>query len=107
MTNPTGGLGLTSGLFDMFVLYEALAAIVHGDAKESILDRYSDERRRVFLQFASPRATENKRLIYHSTDPARLEVDLKRLRRLETDKDFLLQSVTFTRQLQTPSLLGG
>jgi 3-(3-hydroxy-phenyl)propionate hydroxylase len=105
-TNPTGGLGLTSGLFDCFVLYEALAAVIHGEAGEKILDHYAQERRRVFLEYASPRAIENKRLIFHSADPARLEADLKQLRRLETDKDFLMQTVTFTRQLQTPSLLG-
>jgi 3-(3-hydroxy-phenyl)propionate hydroxylase/6-hydroxy-3-succinoylpyridine 3-monooxygenase len=104
-TNPTGGLGLTSGLFDTFVLYEALAAVIHDECDDAILDRYSDERRRVFLDHASPRATENKRLIYHSHDPLRLEEDLKRLRRLETDRDYLLQTVTFTRQLETPSLL--
>ena len=106
VTNPTGGLGLTSGLFDIFVLYEALAAVIHGGASEEVLDRYSEERRRIFLQYVSPQATENKRLIYHSSDPVRLEEDLKRLRRLESDKDFVLQVVSFTRKLETPSLLG-
>jgi 3-(3-hydroxy-phenyl)propionate hydroxylase/6-hydroxy-3-succinoylpyridine 3-monooxygenase len=104
-TNPTGGFGLTGGLFDTFVLYEALAAVIHGDVGDDVLNRYSDERRRVFLEYSSPRATENKRLIYHSHDPVRLEQDLQRLRRLETDKDFLLETLTFTRQLETPSLL--
>jgi 3-(3-hydroxy-phenyl)propionate hydroxylase len=104
-TNPTGGLGLTSGLFDSFVLHEALAAVIHGEVGEEVLDRYAEERRRVFLEHASPRATENKRLIFHSNDPARLEADLKQLRRLETDRDFLMKTVTFTRQLETPSLL--
>ncbi len=105
VTNPTGGLGLTSGLFDIFALYEALAAVIHGEVGEAVLDRYSDERRRIFLDYVSPRATENKRLIYHSSDPARLEEDLRQLRRLETDKDFVLQVVSFTKRLETPSLV--
>jgi 2-polyprenyl-6-methoxyphenol hydroxylase-like FAD-dependent oxidoreductase len=105
VTNPTGGLGLTSGLFDIFALYEALAAVIHGEVAEDVLDRYSDERRRIFLDYVSPQATENKRLIYHSGDRARLEEDLKRLRRLETDRDFLLQVVSFTQRLETPSLV--
>ena len=105
VTNPTGGLGLTSGLFDIFALYEALAAVIHGEAAEDVLDRYSDERRRIFLDYVSPRATENKRLIYHSSDPARLAEDLKQLRRLETDKDFVLEVVSFTKRLETPSLV--
>jgi 2-polyprenyl-6-methoxyphenol hydroxylase-like FAD-dependent oxidoreductase len=105
VTNPTGGLGLTSGLFDVFALYEALAAVIHREAPEDVLDRYSEERRRIFLDYVSPRATENKRLIYHSDDPARLAEDLKQLRRLETDKDFVLEVVSFTKRLETPSLV--
>jgi 3-(3-hydroxy-phenyl)propionate hydroxylase/6-hydroxy-3-succinoylpyridine 3-monooxygenase len=104
-TNPTGGYGLTGGLFDTFVLYEALAAVIHGEIGDEVLDRYSEERKRVFLEYASPRATENKRLIYHSDDPVRLEEDLKQLRRLATDEDFVLQTVMFTKKLATPSLL--
>ncbi len=106
VTNPTGGLGLTSGMFDCFVLYEALAAVIRGASGEEVLDRYCDERRRVFWELASPQACENKRLIYHSHDPARLEQDLAGLRRLATDKDFLIERALFTRKLATPSLLG-
>ncbi len=106
VTNPTGGLGLTSGMFDCFVLYEALAAVIHGEVGDAVLDRYSDERRRVFWELASPQACENKRLIYHSHDPARLEQDLKSLRRFASDKDFMIERSLFTRRLQTPSLLG-
>src|SRR5437879_6763119 len=35
VTNPTGGLGLTSGLFDSFALYPALTAIVLEGADRS------------------------------------------------------------------------
>lgn len=105
VTNPTGGLGLTSGLFDIFALHEALAAVIRGEIADDVLDRYSEQRRRIFFDYVSPQATENKRLIYHSSDPVRLEQDLQRLRRLETDKDFVLQVVSFTKKLETPSLL--
>ncbi len=106
VTNPTGGLGLTGGLFDCFVLYEALAAVVHGEVGESVLDRYDETRRRIFLERTSPQACENKRLIYHSIDPARLAQDLTVLRRLAVDRDFLIERSLFTRGLETPSLLG-
>ncbi|HSV46118.1 MAG TPA: FAD-dependent monooxygenase [Ramlibacter sp.] len=105
-TNPTGGLGLTSGLFDLYVLYEALAAVIHGEADDEVLDLYSDERRRTFLELASPQASENKRLIFHSGDPARLEQDLARIRAMASNKDLLLERALFTRRLITPSLLG-
>ncbi len=106
VTNPTGGLGLTSGMFDCFVLYEALAAVIHREAGEEVLDRYDEERRRIFWERASPQACENKRLIYHSRDAARLEEDLKTLRRFATDKDFLIERSMFTKRLESPSLLG-
>lgn len=105
VTNPTGGLGLTSGLFDCFVLYEALAAVIHGEADEEVLDRYADERRRIFWERTSPQACENKRLIYHSSDPARLERDLQTLRRLATDEAFVVERSMFTKSLESRSLL--
>jgi 2-polyprenyl-6-methoxyphenol hydroxylase-like FAD-dependent oxidoreductase len=106
VTNPTGGLGLTSGMFDCFVLYEALAAVIHGEVGVEVLDRYSEERRRIFWDLASPQACENKRLIYHSSDPLRLEQDLKTLRRYAADPNFVIERSLFTQKLQTPSLLG-
>lgn len=104
-TNPTGGLGLTSGLFDTFVLYDALAAVIRGEAGDEVLDRYAEERRRVFVDIASPAASENKRLIYHSSDPERLESDLSGLRRLATDSDALLERLMLTRRLRTAPLV--
>ena len=106
VTNPTGGLGLTSGLFDCYVLYEALAAVIRGEAGEAVLDRYAQERRRTFWERASPQACENKRLIYHSHEPERLARDLESLRRLQTDEAFMIERSSFTKSLESPSLLG-
>lgn len=77
---------MTSGLFDTFALHEALAAVIQGRADENVLDRYAAERRRIFLDIASPTASENKRLVYHSSDPVRLESDLERLRLMAKDE---------------------
>ena len=104
-TNPTGGLGLTSGLFDTFVLYDALEAVVKGLADESVLDRYAELRRRTFLDVASPRAVANKRLIYHTSDPAELEEHLSRLRALAADPDAQRTTFMFTKQLETEPLV--
>lgn len=105
-TNPTGGLGLTSGLFDTFVLQEALAAVIRGQVGESVLDEYARIRRKVFVERVDPAAANNKRLVYHSDDPERLEAQLAELRRLETDHDAVVQRLMFTKSLETPSLLG-
>ncbi len=106
VTNPTGGLGLTSGLFDCFALYPALAAVILGRADAAILDRYSASRREIFLKRISPQAVANKRLIYHANGGGeRLEETLVQLRRLVTDKDFLLQRLMFLKSIESPPLL--
>ena len=107
VTNPTGGLGLTSGLFDSFALYPALSAIILEGADENVLDRYSDARRDAFVHRASPQAITNKRLIYHANGGGQaLEEALAGLRRLAADPSFLLERLMFTRSLETPPLLG-
>ena len=106
VTNPTGGLGLTSGLFDCFALYPALAAVITENASHSVLDRYSEARRQVFLNHVSPQAIANKRLIYHANGGGtHLEEALVNLRRLHTDHDFLLRRLMFLKSLETPPLL--
>jgi 3-(3-hydroxy-phenyl)propionate hydroxylase len=105
-TNPTGGMGLTSGMLDTFVLYEALAAVIGGDASDEILDRYSDERLKIFRERASPQASEWKRLVFHSDDPQRLEQDLAMLRHVQDDPDARREGFLSAQALQTPSLTG-
>jgi 3-(3-hydroxy-phenyl)propionate hydroxylase/6-hydroxy-3-succinoylpyridine 3-monooxygenase len=102
VTNPTGGLGLTSGLFDCFALYPALAAVIARDADPSVLDRYSESRREIFLNRISPQAVANKRLIYHANGGGQqLEQALVALRRLQTDRDFVLQRLMFLKSLES------
>lgn len=101
-TNPTGGLGLTCGLFDSFALYPALAAVVLDGADDEILDRYSQARRDAFINRASPQATANKQLIFHANGGgSRLEETLAALRRFSTDRAFLLERLMFTRSLES------
>ena len=103
VTNPTGGLGLTSGLFDCFALYPALAAVVRDGADPAVLDRYADSRRDIFLNRVSPQAVANKRLIYHANGGGQnLEEALVSLRRLRTDRDYVLQRLMFLKSLETP-----
>ena len=107
VTNPTGGLGLTSGLLDSYTLYPALAAVVMDGADDEVLDRYSTARREMFVNRVSPQATANKRLVFHANGGGReLEEALKGLRRLATDAEFRWRRLMFTRSLETPPLLG-
>jgi 3-(3-hydroxy-phenyl)propionate hydroxylase/6-hydroxy-3-succinoylpyridine 3-monooxygenase len=106
VTNPTGGLGLTSGLLDSYALYPALAAVVLEGAADEVLDRYSAARRDIFVNRVSPQATANKRHVFHANGGGRdLEEALVSLRRLATDPQFRLQRLMFTKSLETPPLL--
>jgi 2-polyprenyl-6-methoxyphenol hydroxylase-like FAD-dependent oxidoreductase len=62
-TNPMGGLGFSSGIWDGLVLADILAAVLRGEENDSILDRYSDERKRIFWDLVSPSASGNKRMM--------------------------------------------
>lgn len=106
ITNPSGGLGLTMGLFDAYVLNEAVGAVVQGRAEESILDRYSELRRAAYLDKAGPRAVSNKKLIFHSDDPVKRDQDLEMFRQMGKDPELTRAVLSFTKTLETPSLIG-
>lgn len=95
--NPTHAFGLAAGLCDSFVLTEALAAVIHGDAADAVLDRYSDIRRRVFLEYASPVSAERKGFVFDSVDPVRLDAEIGSLRHIAADperqREFLMSVV--------------
>ncbi len=64
LTNPTGAMGLTTGIFDVELLVDRLAAVIDGNAGPEALDDYASRRRTVFLEQASPTASAFKRLVY-------------------------------------------
>lgn len=71
--NPCGGLGLTTGLMDAVTAADALSAVIAGEGGEDLLDFYSRERRRVFLEVTSPLASNFKRLLSEKDPQRRLE----------------------------------
>jgi 2-polyprenyl-6-methoxyphenol hydroxylase-like FAD-dependent oxidoreductase len=85
-TNPCGGLGLTSGVWTGMVLADVLGAVLRGEEDEAILDRYSEERRRVFWDVVSPAATENKRML-QERDPEQRRKDLQAVKALSDDPE--------------------
>jgi len=103
VTNPTGGLGLTTGLFDCFALYPALAAVILDGADESLLDLYAEARRRTFLDKTSHQAVANKSLVFHANGGgAALEDGVAGLRRMASDLDFRRARLMFVKSLETP-----
>ena len=90
--NPCGGMGLTTGLMDAQALIEALGAVIHGKADDSLLDFYAGERRRVFLEITTPAATEYKRLLGEK-DPERRRRDRDNLRHVTNHPDIMRQTM--------------
>ncbi|MDH2401809.1 FAD-dependent monooxygenase [Bradyrhizobium sp. SSUT18] len=100
-TNPSGGYGLLGGLFDVYVLYKALSAVVQGSAGDEVLDKYAEDRRRVFLEVVSPAASETKRMIFDTSDPAQRAVDMAKIRRLADDKVTLVERLMLTSRMSS------
>lgn len=104
VTNPTGGFGLTTGLFDAFSLWPTLAAVVLEGADPALLDRWAEDRRRVYLERTSPQAVAYKRFVFHANGGgAELEAALEGMRAMAADPDVRLQRLMFVKSLETPS----
>ncbi|EYE94441.1 FAD-dependent oxidoreductase [Aspergillus ruber CBS 135680] len=59
--NPFGGLGLTGGIADAGSLFDALMGIHMGLSDDSILDKYSEVRRKIWSDVIDPASRENLR----------------------------------------------
>lgn len=106
ITNPIGGLGLTGGFLDAFVLYEALAAVIHGDVDDSVLDVYSARRRQVWTDIVSPTASGLKQLLFDPPPPGEArEQALAGLRVLAHNDDLRREELIRQGAIATPSVL--
>jgi 2-polyprenyl-6-methoxyphenol hydroxylase-like FAD-dependent oxidoreductase len=93
--NPCGGMGLTSGAFDAAALVTALGAVIGGRAGEDVLDFYSQERRRVFLEVASPIAQQTKLRITETDEPAQREA-VASFKRVRDDPELMKAGMAFS-----------
>jgi putative polyketide hydroxylase len=59
---PTGGFGVNTGIVGARNLAWKLAAVLHGDAHESLLDTYGDEHRPV-ARYNAERSLDNSRIV--------------------------------------------
>lgn len=83
-TNPCGGLGLTTGVWTGLLAADLLGAVIRGEEDEAILDRFSEERRRVYWEVTSPGASENKRMMEEADHDQRLK-DIEGVKRMADD----------------------
>src|SRR5215203_5970677 len=61
INNPLGGMGMNGGIHDAINLATRLAAVWHGEAEESELDRFDKQRRLVTLETIQKTTIQNKK----------------------------------------------
>ena len=103
--NPCGGMGLTSGAFDALALVTALGAVIEGKASERVLDFYSEERRRVFLEVASPTAQETKRRIQQPSEEQQRR-DAEMFQRVAADPEIMRAGMSGSFAVRGRPMLG-
>ena len=79
-------------------------AVMRGEAKPEILDIYSEERRRVFLEVSSPAAQMNKRLITE-TDSERQRANEEMMRAVAENPALQRESSANVLKVRSPSML--
>ena len=101
-TNPTGGFGLASGLFGAFSLIDMLASVILDRGDHALIDRWAQERRKIFLEIASPAATRMKRTVYESDRHAG-HATIEQWRRMVADPAAFRERLMFPAKLRSAS----
>jgi 2-polyprenyl-6-methoxyphenol hydroxylase-like FAD-dependent oxidoreductase len=101
VTNPTGGLGLTGGMFDSFALVEALSRIINEGVSHDILDYYDRDRRQKFIELVSPQATRNLENLYHLLPGQRRDEWISKTREIAGNRDDMRRALLFHEQMRT------
>lgn len=97
-TNPFGGLGLTTGIWDALILGDLLPAVIAGEAAENALDAYSKERLRVYWELTSPIASRNL-LMAQERDPAKRRAYMASIDEMLASEQARLDFVRFSYRL--------
>ncbi|KPM40128.1 hypothetical protein AK830_g6426 [Neonectria ditissima] len=90
LCNPFGGLGLTGGIVDVGGLYDCLRGIYENKADPTILDKYSEVRRQIYLDIIDVISSSNIRRLFDQNPEHALENDqfFQMVKRAETDREF-------------------
>jgi 3-(3-hydroxy-phenyl)propionate hydroxylase len=86
INNPLGGMGMNGGIHDAINLTARLAAVCKGEAAETELDRFANQRRLVTIESVQNQSIQNKRDL-EATDEAAQAEFRDRLRRIAADPD--------------------
>jgi len=101
VTNPTGGLGLTGGMFDSFALVEALSLVINEGVSHDILEYYDRDRRQKFIELVSPQATRNLENLYHLLPGQKRDEWIRKTREIAGSRDDMRRALLFHEQMRT------
>ncbi|MGJ7542406.1 FAD-dependent oxidoreductase [Variovorax sp. LT1R16] len=105
VTNPVGGMGLSGGFMDAYVLADALSAVLKGRANEVVLDFYAARRKEIFTGIVSPVATTLKGMLFDPPEGDARDAMFAHLRALSHDEDLLREDLLKQRALFTASVV--
>ena len=80
LNNPLGGLGMNSGIHDVWNLTGKLIRIFSGDGDEALLDLYERQRRTVMVEFVQAQTIRNKEMMERGAIDAARDNELNLLR---------------------------
>jgi 3-(3-hydroxy-phenyl)propionate hydroxylase len=63
LNNPLGGLGMNSGIHDIWNLTKKLIRIFSGDGDDALLDLYERQRRTLMVEFVQAQTIRNKQMM--------------------------------------------
>ncbi len=84
INNPLGGMGMNGGIHDSFNLSDKLIAVIRDHADPALLDRYTEERRTMALDYVQKVSIQNKKDL-EAKDAAAQKAFEDRLRQAEKD----------------------
>jgi 3-(3-hydroxy-phenyl)propionate hydroxylase len=98
LNNPLGGMGMNSGIHDVFNATEKIARILDGEDRDELLDHYTRQRHMVAVEYVQSASIRNKRQL-EERDPAVRRQRLEELRVIANDRDkardYLLRSTLY------------
>jgi 3-(3-hydroxy-phenyl)propionate hydroxylase len=98
VNNPIGGMGMNGGIHDAMNLAEKLSDVWFGHAEESVLDRYTRQRRKAQVDYVQAQTIQNKKSLEEKDQTIRRK-HLDELRRVSEDaalhRKFLYRSSLF------------
>ncbi len=93
-------MGLTTGLTDAAALSDALIARIKGKADDEILDKYAEERKRIFETVSNPTSQRFKKVVQSSAEEV-AELEKTYFKRLNEGEDFAAEGLLSSYRLLT------